>query len=265
MKPILLVADNNYFRPLVAQINSIVCNVKDSKIYLIHDLSESNLEKIIRYVDRAEKFNPAGWEHMQDNQQRYVTKTVLGKWQVDFIDEEQFVYLDTDVIIHKDFEWETPITMFCEMKPISLLPKKYLRTVQLMRDYIQENQGVIEEKLEDTTIISDGGYFGNKPWILNILKPKIVNCSHEMPQDFPNCWYGMGFFQAAIGLLGRPIAEWLLKQALPYLEPQEIVEKAELLHFTGTKKPWDFLGRDYPYQGAEIWWNYYKKGPIILK
>ena len=49
---------------------------------------------------------------------------------------------------------------------------------------------------------------------------------------------------------------------MPYLEPEDAIEKADLLHFTGTKKPWNFNKGKYPYKGAEIWWNYFTNGPI---
>ncbi|MFP4400712.1 MAG: glycosyltransferase [Candidatus Woesearchaeota archaeon] len=262
MKSVLLVADENYFVPLVAQINSILTNVPDAKIYLVHDLSDNSLAKVSPFLYKYEQFNPKGWEHMRDNKKRYITRTVLGKWQVEFIEEEKFLYLDTDIIVNNDFKFENTRTMRCEFKPVNILPSKYEKNVRLMWEFIKKQNGVIEDKYEDITIISDGAFFADKEWLLKILVPKIQYCSKNMPQNYPDCWYGMGFFQGAIGLLGRPVSEWFVSQSLPYLEPECDVEKTDFIHFAGTKKPWQEDSDNYLYKGAKIWWKYYTQGPI---
>lgn len=265
IKPILLVADDNYIRPLIAQINSIHRNFdKDNiKIYLVHDLSPKNLHTISDYIYAHERFKSGEWEDVKPGKGSHVTKTNMGKFQVEIIEEPHFLYMDTDVIINKSFKFEHPNTMTCDGGLEDLISDKpYTKSMRLMVEFIKQNDGFIEDG-NQFMLFCDGIYFGDTEWISNVLKPIIKYCNQYMPQGERH-WTGMGFFQAAIGLLQRPINLFKLKELIPAFEtkPNINLEDYDLIHYIGKDKPWNYSQGEFPFCAGEIWWDYYINGPI---
>lgn len=280
-KAILLSCDDNYIKGLIALINSIVRNIPEAKIYLVHNLSSKNFHHIKDYIYKSEFFNESLWRHLP-SQRKYVTKINQGKYQADFIEESHFFYVDSDVVVNRPFEWERPSTMTCDVKkqlmsPTGLTEKelefeeKFLEKIELLRQFILREGGLVERE-GDITLFFDGAFFANKDWLINVLRPEIRKCSIKyQKQGIPQHLYGMEYFDAAVCILQQPVKPWKLKQALPGLEflrkfepeylPQESVEFCDLIHFT-PDKPWNYRRGDYPFAGGDIWWDYYLNGPI---
>ena len=265
IKSILLVADDNYIKPLIAQINSIYRNFnKDSiKIYLVHRLSNKNLHHLSDYIYAHEKFKSREWKYIKSGKGSHVTKTDMGKYQVEPIQEPHFLYMDTDVIVNKPFKFEYPNTMTCDGGLEDLTPDKlYIESMQLMVKFIKQNNGFIEDG-DQFMLFCDGIYFGNKDWISNILKPMIKYCSQHLPQAERH-WTGMGFFQAAIGLLQRPISLFKIRELIPIFKKESNIDLKDydLIHYIGKDKPWDYSREEFPFSAGEAWWDCYTNGPI---
>lgn len=263
VKPILLVADNNYMKALIAQINSIYNNFKEEevKIYLVHALSDENLAYLSNFIYSNEKLNLDDWKNVRPGKNSHVKTTNMGKFQVEIVEEPNFMYLDTDIIVNKPFKFEHPKTMTCDGGLEDLIPDKpYFESMELMIDFIRKNKGYIE-KGDKFMLFCDGAYFGNKEWVSNILKPKIKYCSKNMPQAEKH-WTGMGFFQATIGLLQRPIELFKIKELIPFFETTSILSKYDIIHYIGPEKPWNYKKGDFPFCAGDMWWHYYENGPI---
>lgn len=257
IKAFLLVSDNNYFDGLLAQINSIYRHFKDFKIYLIHQLSGKNLSIIKPFIYKEEKYEDKFFSHLENNK-GHITKINFAKFCPDFIEENTFFYMDTDVIIVKEFSWESPETINCESRMIDLdKEEKYKDSIKLMQRYILDREGVIEKGAK-LKIFSDGAFFANKKWLIEVLRPLIIKSSKNMPQAEKH-WYGLGFFNAALGILKRPAKEWGIKQFLTMFDNQSKLEDIQLIHFVGKEKPW--LKKDVPFYNI---WHYYYNGEGIL-
>jgi len=262
-KAILLAADDNYIRPLIAQINSIHHNLgKDNaRIYLVHQLSDTNLSLVSGHIYAHERFRSGEWSHVRSGQGSHVTKMNMGKFQAEFIKEPNFMYLDTDAIVNRPFSFEYPETMTCDGGLEEIVSDKpYAESMMLMVDFIRKNGGVIE-KGDKFMLFCDGVYFANRNWVSQVLKPKIKYCSEHMLQAEKH-WTGMGFFQAAIGLLQRPIQIFKIKELVPWLRTAAETDGYDVIHYIGPQKPWDYSPGSYPLCAGDVWWNYYNKGPI---
>ena len=254
-KAFLLVSDNNYFEGLIAQINSIHRNFKNFKIYLIHNLSDKNLNSIKKSVYKEQKFKDDLFGHLE-SKKGHITKINFGKFTPDFVEEAHFFYMDTDVIITKEFDWEFPATMSCEFRVINIKnEEKYSESIELMRKFILKNKGQIEDG-EKITIFLDGSFFANRDWLIKTLRPLIIKASKEMPQAEKH-WYGLGFFNAAIGLLNQPVQKWKIKQFLTMFDGRGL-GGANLVHFVGKQKPW--LTEEVAFY--HLWKEYYSNGTL---
>jgi lipopolysaccharide biosynthesis glycosyltransferase len=262
-RSILLVADNNYIKPLVAQINSLHRNLgKDNiRIYLVHQLSNKNLSLISNHIYAHERFKSEEWKNVNAGGGGHVTRTNMGKFQAEFIKEPYFMYLDTDAVVNRPFKFEYPETMTCDGGLEDLVSDKpYAESMRLMIDFIRKNGGFIEEG-NKFMLFCDGVYFAKKEWVSEVLKPKIKYCSEYMPQAEKH-WTGMGFFQAAIGLLQRPIRLFEIKELIPLFETVANLKGYDVIHYIGPQKPWDFDQKEFPLCAGEVWWDYYTNGPI---
>lgn len=277
-KAILVTCDDNYIKGLIALMNSIIRNIPGAKIYLVHDLSLKNFNHIKDYIYKSERFNTSFWKHLPLKRE-HVTIINQGKYQVDFLEESHLFYVDCDAIINKPFEWETPSTMTCDIRKWNLVPNEQFSTqLKLIRCFILKEGGYIE-KGGKVNLYYEGGFFANKCWIINVFRPEIIKCSMKF-QDIQT-WYGLNYFNAAIGILKRPVKLWKLKQIFSFVEflkktdPEHIrkimpnllkenknTEEYDLIHFLLDKKPWQYKRGSYPYPGGDIWWNYYLNGPI---
>jgi len=255
-KAFFLVSDENYFHGLLAQINSILQYFKDAKIYLIHDLPDKKLKIIEPFVYKAEKLSLELFEHLPDRK-GHITKINFAKFFPDFIEEEHFMYLDTDVVVLREFEFEKPDTFVCDVRTLDLtLDNEYVESAKLMQKYILEKNGFIE-KGDKIKLFLDGAFFANKKWVIEVLRPKIIKCSSELPQAKKR-WFGLGFFNAVVGLLQRPIKKWGLTQILTLFDNENAL--GDLMHFVGKKKPWQLEENKF----EKIWKKYYDLGPAQM-
>jgi lipopolysaccharide biosynthesis glycosyltransferase len=254
-KAFLLVSDDNYLKGLIAQINSIYRNFKNFKIYLIHSLSNENLNIVRKFVYKEQRFEDNLFKHIE-NKKGHITKINFGKFVPDFIEEANFFYMDTDVVIIKEFDWEFPPTISCESRIINLKnEEKYSKSIKLMQEFILKNNGKIETG-DKITLFLDGSFFANRDWFIQSLRPSIIWASKNMPQADKH-WYGLGFFNAAIGLLNRPVQSWKIKQFLTMFDNGNLNDK-NLIHFVGNEKPW----LTEKVQFYFVWEKYYSGGVL---
>lgn len=266
--PYLLVSDNNYFPGLVAQINSIQVNNPHSKIYLVHNLSNENLSKIKDLIYKSEIFDESPWQHLP-LQNRHITKISLGRFQADFIEEECYFYMDADIIEQRKISLNKTQTIAIENKIQPINPKiHHLDRFELMRKFIFDNGG-ITEKEGDFTLFSDAIFCVNKNWLLNVLKPKMIEISKKyIEQNILQRWFDMQYFHTAICILGKQYIEEInIKNAwlgLPFDEKEypnffnfKNINECELLHFCGANKPWS-QGGFVNKEAEKIWFKYYK-------
>jgi len=268
----LLVSDDNYFPGLVAQINSILKHSPKSKIYLVHNLSVENLSKIKKYIYKSEVFDETPWVHLP-LQSRHITKISLGRFQADFIEEDDFFYMDSDIIQQKNFNLKKTDTIAIEFKTQPVNSKiDHTDRIELMRKFIFDNGGETEKE-GDFTLFADAIFYANKQWLLNFLKPKIIEVSKKyIEQNIPQRWFDMQYFHTAICIIGKKyVSELSIKNAwmgLPFNEKEypnffrfTNIEECELLHFCGARKPWmpdGFMNQE----SKKIWLEYYSDGPI---
>jgi len=106
-------------------------------------------------------------------------------------------------------------------------------------------------------IFSDGAFFANKKWLIETLRPLIIKSSQNMPQAEKH-WYGLGFFNAAIDILKRPVKKWDLIQVLVGIDDLNNLQNANLIHFVGKEKPWVNKEIDL----YDLWGDYYSSGTI---
>jgi len=268
----LLVSDDNYFPGLVAQINSILRHSPGSRIYLVHNLSPLNFSKIKSFIYKSEFFDEKPWSHLP-SQSRHITKISLGRFQADFIEETHFFYMDSDIIMQKEFALKEPDTIAIEFKTQPVRPEiDHIDRFELMRKFIFDNGGETEKE-GDFTLFADAIFYVNKKWLLESLKPKIVEVSKKyVEQNILQRWFDMQYFHTAICILGKNKVEELpIKNAwmgLPFDEKQypdffrfEKIEDCELLHFCSAKKPWIREGFVKNREAEKIWFNYYQNGP----
>lgn len=267
----LLVSDDNYFDGLVAQINSILRNNPRSKIYLVHQLSPQNFSKIKKFIYKSEVFDETPWFHLPAKSE-HITKISFGRFQADFIEEDYFFYMDTDVIQQKKFYLEEIKTIAIEFKkqPTSSNIKN-IEKIELTRKFILDSGGNIE-KVGDFTLFAGAIFFANKQWLINILKPKMIEVSKKyIEKNIPHLWFDMQYFHTATCLLNDKIYElpiknaWLglsfTKEDYPDFFRYDKIENCELLHFCGIKKPWMYDGFVNE-KAKNIWLDYYLNGPI---
>lgn len=254
----LLVADRTYYAALIAQINSILKYFPRGKIYLVHELNKYDLTPILPFIFKAERFKDSIWAHLPE-QRGHVVKINQGKHQVEFIDEQWFMYLDTDAIVNAHFQWERPPTMRCDVRWIDpAIDKKYGPQKEEMRSFILSHNGKTEPS-GPYQLFTDGAYFAKKSWIVDVLRPMIVNVSKIY---LPKRWYGMEYFHIALCLLKQAAKPWKLRQALPALEPVTNPSRYDLIHFVSKHKPWQFKRGEYPFECGEIWWESFLNGKI---
>lgn len=269
----LLVSDDNYFPGLVAQINSILMNSPGSRIYLVHKLSQKNLSIVKDYIYKEEVFDEIPWSHLP-SQSRYITKISLGRFQADFIEEDHFLYMDSDIIQQKKFNIKDTETISVEFKTQPVGPNiDHTDRIEIMRRFIFDNGGETEKK-GDFTLFADAVFYTNKLWLLKVLKPKIIRVSKKYVEDnIPQRWFDMQYFHTAICLLGKlNISEISIKNAwmgLPFNEKEypgffrfKSIKDCELLHFCSAKKPWIADGFVKNREAEKIWNKYYLEGPI---
>jgi len=254
VKAFLLVSDDNYMKGLIAQINSIQKNFNKYKIYILHSLSQENLNFIRKEIYKEKKFDDFLFKHINDKK-GHITKLNFGKFMPDFIEEDNFFYMDTDVIILKNFEWEFPKTISCASRIIDTKnEEKYGESIKLMQEFVIKNKGIIE-KDNNIKIFLDGSFFANKEWFIKELRPQIIEASNKMPQGVKH-WYGLGFFNAALDILKRPVEEWKLKQILTTFDKSYNLGNYHLIHFLGKEKPWLTSKTDF----SEVWKENYLNG-----
>ncbi len=271
-KAFLFVSDDNFIKGLIAQINSVKKYVPDAKIYLVHNLSYQNLQHINKFIYKDEQFNHEKWKHLS-SQYGHVTKINQGKLQVDFIEENNLLYMDTDAIITKPFDWEYPNTMTLDIKKHPMNKDvRFYAELEILRQFILSEGGMTEKK-GDFTLFTDGAFFVNRNWMVNTLRPKIEEVSKKyIEKNLPRRWYAMEFFHAAICLLDQPVQGWNVKQALPSIQymaekyPQlfsyKNFDECQIIHYLSSKKPWNFPVGEYPFDGGLHWWSAYLQGPV---
>jgi len=271
-KAILFVTDDNFMKGLIAQINSAKMYVPDAKIYLVHNLSESNLNHVRDFIYKEERFDQDKWKHLS-LKYGHVTKTNQGKLQVDLIEEENLLYMDTDAIIVKPFSWEYPDTMTLDIKKQPMdTDVRFYTELELLRQFVIEQGGKTEEK-GNFTLFTDGAFFVNRQWMIETLRPKIEEMSRKyVEKNLPQRWYAMEFFHSAICVLDQPVKEWSIKQALPgihylaekypHLFPYKNLDECHFIHYLSYRKPWDFPMDKYPIEGGFQWWSAYLNGPV---
>ena len=275
-KAIFTVCDDNYIKGLIALLNSIIRNVPGAKIYLVHNLSKKNFGYVKEYIYKSEIFDRLPWAHLPPKKENYARMT-FAKYQVEFIEENNFFYVDADVVVNKTFEWETPSNLSCEQLLQSINPKDWPKTEarrlklwELMRQFILKEGGLIEH-LDKITFFYAGAFFANRDWIINVFKPELRKCSIKY-QGIPQFFYELEYFNAAIAILQRPVIRWKITQAIPLLEfyrethpevvPKENVELCNLIHYVLENKPWKLKQGEYPFKGGNVWWDFYFGGPI---
>lgn len=265
--PYLLVSDDNYFPGLVAQINSIMVNNPGSRIYLVHSLSSENFYKIKDFIYKSEIFDESPWKHLP-LQSRHITKISLGRFQAEFIEEDYYFYMDADIIQQKKISLNKPNTIAIEIKtqPINSTIH-HLDRFELMRKFIFDNGGVTEKE-GDFTLFADAIFCANKQWLLNILKPKMIEVSKKyIEQNIPQRWFDMQYFHTAICILGKQYIEeiniknaWLGlsfdEKEYPKFFKFNDIKECELLHFCGANKPWT-QGGFVNKEAEKIWFKYY--------
>ncbi len=268
----LLTCDDNYMKGLIAALNSIIKKFPKAKIYLIHSLSKENLRKIIPYVYKKELFNSKIWKHLL-KKDRHITRTGFGRFQVDFIEEENFFYMDVDTIVNKKFNWENPKTMSLDIKIQPINSKiKAVEKLEIMREYIIKRGGLTESS-GDFKLFTDNAFFCNKEWMIKVLRPKILEVSLDyIKNKIPQRFFDMQYFHTALCLLKHPVREWNISVAwigLPYNKEEypkffkyKNYTDCELIHYVGMDKPWLYYIDKYPYEGSELWWDCYLNGPI---
>lgn len=271
-RAILFVTDDNFIKGLIAQMNSAIKYFPNIRIYLVHKLSDQNLRRVEDYLHKYEEFNSKMWEHLVQ-QTGHVTRTNQGKLQLDFVEEDNVFYVDTDAVIKNRFKWEYPKTMTLDVKKHPLEDGiRYYEELRLLREFVLEEGGLTERE-GDFTLFTDGGFFVNKDWMNSVLRPKILEVSKRyVAKELPQRWYAMEFFHAAICLLNQPVSNWKLKQALPgihhmaekypHLFPYKSIDECDIVHFLSYRKPWDYDIGGYPIDGGIVWWDSYLNGPI---
>ncbi len=270
----LLVSDDNYFPGLVAQINSILKHSPKSKIYLVHNLSQENFSLIKDYIYKAEIFDETPWIHLPERS-RHITKISLGRFQIDFIEEDYFFYMDTDIIQQKDFKLNKPKNIAIEIKAQPINPNiHHLDRFQLMRDFIFNNGGDTEKE-GDFTLYADAIFYANKKWLIDVLRPKMIEVSKKYTeQNILQRWFDMQYFHTAICILGKDLVEdlpiknaWMglpfTKEEYPKFFKYKNTDDCELLHYCGPGKPWiKDVVMDRKIKG--IWSDYYLGGPVRI-
>jgi lipopolysaccharide biosynthesis glycosyltransferase len=270
----LLVSDDNYFDGLIAQINSIIRNTFKRKIYLVHNLSPENLSKIEKFIYKSEKFDESPWLHLPE-QSRHIKKISLGRFQADFVEEDNFFYMDTDIIQKKTIRLEKNETIAVEFKTQPVNSEiHHIDRLELMRKFILDRGGKTEKE-GDFTLFADSIFYVNKKWLIEKLRPKIIETSKEyVEKNILQRYFDMQYFHTAICLYFSdqtnkiPIKNaWLglpfNKEKYPNFFHYNNIEECELLHFCGAKKPW-MINESTDSEAKKIWSDYYHNGPIKL-
>ena len=182
--------------------------------------------------------------------------------------------MDADIIEQKGFKLEKPKTIAVEFKTQPVNSNiDHIDRFELMRKFIFDNGGETEKE-RDFTLFADAIFYVNKQWMLEILKPKMIEISKKyIEQNIPQRWFDMQYFHTAICILGKQyVDEISIKNAwigLPFNEKDypnffrfNNIKECELLHFCGAKKPWSpegFVDKE----SEKIWFEYYLGGPTV--
>jgi len=183
--------------------------------------------------------------------------------------------MDSDIVEQKKLNLKETDTIAIEFKTQPVNSKiDHIDRFELMRKFIFDNKGDTEKE-GDFTLFADAIFYANKKWLLNVLKPKIIEVSKKyIEQNILQRWFDMQYFHTAICILGKKfVNEISIKNAwmgLPFNEKEypkffrfNDITECELLHFCGAKKPWmpdGFINLEEP---KKIWLEYYNNGPIL--
>lgn len=266
----LLVSDDNYIMGLQAQINSIYRYYKEPKIYVVHNLSKKNLKVIEPFVYKVEKIDHSKWTHIQEEHYKgHVNNTSLGKFQVEFIEEDNFFYLDTDVILTKKLNNKFTTTMDIDIKEHYLLDQPKLDKKYNSLYVFATNKKITGDRYK---IFSDGFFRGNKKWISKKLIPLMIDISKEiLTLKTEQPWFEMGFFNAAILRHNLQVQKIEMKQAYPAMHSKDwkkqidyaSLNECHAIHYMSPCKPFFYKKGSYPMLYEKEWWDCFELGPVI--
>jgi lipopolysaccharide biosynthesis glycosyltransferase len=250
---IVFTIDENYLEPFIVAIESFshFHNVKKYDIALVHsDISEDNIEKIIRYVksknisieivrieDTFEKIS-VGYHFNSVIFYRLLLPSIFNNY-------EKLLYLDSDILFAGNVDKLFNISL--DNKILAAIPKHEYAGIPV---YLQDKINTYFASGLLLINVKEFNKFKIYDKCLNFLK----NEEYDMPdQDALNAvvdrWLELD--------LEFGVETFFLEMNSEKLN--KIIKNPKIIQFSGSSKPWHFRNR-HPYK--KLYWKYLKMTPF---
>ncbi|MBR1617324.1 glycosyltransferase family 8 protein [bacterium] len=269
---ICLITDENYVKPTVVAISSIICNKDINTCCAFHIISKNVTDaskKLIKKFARDDikiEFIDADDELKEIKEFSHVSKTALLKFRLAeiFNNLDKIIYLDSDIIVQKDLS--------------------QLYNIDLKDNYaavVKDMVGIKAKGLDEVVGVKD--YFNSGVMLLNLdlirkdnLKDKLIKLKLESPktwtrmdQDVLNYAFGDKTillevkYNATVGAFEEfnySIDDINEFYGSNYSSKTELEDDVIVNHFAGCSRtrPWEYMDG----LNSEIWTYYYLLSPF---
>jgi len=266
--PIVLITDENYLRPTIVTITSILMNKHNNtkyKIYVFCNSLSEKSKKILSSINSCIEIIPFENEFSEFiGTHQHVSASALLKFKIadKFPQYDKILYLDTDMIIQHDLSelFDTDINdkyaaVVKDMAATSLKHadkrlnlSNYFNSGMMLLNIKKMREENICEKLIDYKLHKDTQRFMDQDCLNAVFNDDVV---------FLNCKYNyMPINQT--DFTDEQIADF-------YNIPQNLMQNfdsyASVIHLTNKEKPWDY--KDV--YGNALWAKYYYKSVLKHK
>ena len=262
--PIVLITDENYVKPTIVTITSILANKHQNSNYKIYVLGNSLSDKSKKILSGMPNVSVIPFEKQFEEFQgthQHVSAAALLKFKIAqlFPQYDKVLYLDTDMIIQHDLS---------ELFKLDLTGK-YAAVVKDM-------QGMLNGNAHKKINLTD--YFNSGMMLLNIAKMRQEKTGdalldyklHKdkgafMDQDCLNAIFDEKVIYLSCKYNYMPANQRIYtteQVASFYNLPEALIPKfdlyASIIHLTNKQKPWDYTD----VYGSDLWAKYYYISPL---
>ena len=277
-------ADDNYVMQTVVTINSIFLNKNDDTLYdiyvILNNGSEENIKKIKEMENSSFKINIIKIDKMKelfkfDIEEISASPTAICKFYIPEIlsDLDRVLYMDGDIIVTNDLlelynidigdNYVGAVKDTCGLsRSLNKLFKKnvfYFNSGVMIMNLKKMRENNISDSLMDYRI-NGYNYMMDQDSLNYVLKDKVM----ELPFIYNTQLCCIDDVKRYDSNKQMSVLQEYFNLQYDVSKFEEIVNKAQILHYSGTLKPWNKAN----VAESDLWVYYYYKSPfkdIVLK
>lgn len=262
---IVMITDENYAKPTVVAITSVIMNNSNCKIFILGNNLSPKSFSLLKTFKQVEILDCAKYisEYKSINQTRHVSYSALLKFFIPeiFQNLEKILYLDSDIIVQKDLTelYNTDIQNYYAAvikDTITLLNKPHMQNIECSGIYF--NSGVMLlnlDKMRDDNIKD------------KLLDYRLNRTNNFMDQDAFNAVIGKqvkyisykyNFLNYYLDVMSiKDLSSKLFNEKMPDNE-KELYDSCTIIHLGGKYKPWEYKIKYL----SDLYKTYWEKSPI---